>query len=139
MIRVGFTAGVFDMFHVGHLNLLENARALCDYLLVGVNSDELANSYKSVFPIVPFEERVRIVAAIRFVDETIRIDTLDKERIWCVKPFSMLFIGDDWKGSARWDETERIMKNHGVQTVYLPYTMGTTSTLIRERLLDRNH
>jgi cytidyltransferase-like protein len=136
MMRVGYTAGVFDLFHIGHLNLLENAKALCDYLIVGVNSDELTASYKDIVPVVPFVERVRIVAAIRVVDETIRVDTRDREEIWRMKPFNLLFVGDDWKGSAYWVEVERVLGKHGVQTVYLPYTIGTTSTLIRERLLE---
>jgi len=136
MSTVGFTAGVFDMFHVGHLNLIENARAKCDYLIVGVNSDELTISYKNRSPVVPFEERKMIVTALRAVDEVIRVDTLDKEQIWIRKPFDLLFIGDDWKGNPRWDETEHMMKLRGVQTVFLPYTIGTTSSLLREKLTD---
>lgn len=132
---LGFTAGVFDMFHIGHLNLLENAKARCDYLIVGVNSDELVESYKQKKAIVPFDERIRIISAIRCVDEAIRIDTLDKERIWQSKPFDLLFIGSDWKGNPRWVETERIMRTHNVETVFLPYTTGTTSTILREKLV----
>lgn len=132
---IGFTAGAFDMFHVGHLNLLKNAKARCDYLIVGVNTDELITAYKNKHAIVPLEERMQIVRAIKYVDEVISVDTLDKEVIWEKKMFDIVFIGDDWKGSARWNETEQTMKKHNVEVVYLPYTVGTTSTLLRERLL----
>ena len=133
---VGFTAGVFDVFHVGHLNLLENAKAQCDYLIAGVNSDELVVSYKRKSTVVPFEERIRIVGAIKSVDEVIPVDTLDKEYIWRRNPFDLLFIGDDWRGSSRWIETERIMLSHNVKTIYLPYTYFTNSSLLREKLID---
>lgn len=133
---IGFTAGAFDMFHVGHLNLIKNAKARCDYLIVGVNTDELISSYKNKSVVVPLEERLQIVEAIKYVDEVISVDTLDKEVIWKRKKFDCLFIGDDWKGSERWNATEDIMKTHGVEVVYLPYTTGTTSTLLREKLKE---
>lgn len=132
---IGFTAGAFDMFHVGHLNLLRNAKARCDYLIVGVNTDELIVSYKNKDVIVPLEERMQIVKAVKYVDEVISVDTLNKEDIWKKKMFDVVFIGDDWKGSERWNETEQIMRKHNVEVQYLPYTKGTTSTLLRERLL----
>ena len=122
------------MFHVGHLNLIKNAKARCDYLIVGVNTDELISSYKSKKVVVPLEERLQIVEAIKYVDEVIPVDTLDKEIMWERKKYDLLFIGDDWKGSERWNETEKRMKKHDVNVVYLPYTTGTTSTLLREKL-----
>lgn len=131
---IGFTAGAFDMFHVGHLNLIKNAKARCDYLIVGVNTDELIADYKDKKVVVPLEERMQIVEAVKYVDEVIAVDTLDKEKIWEKKKFDVVFIGDDWKGSERWNETERKMKKYGVDVVYLPYTTGTTSTLLREKL-----
>lgn len=134
---IGFTAGAFDMFHVGHLNLLKNAKARCDYLIAGVNTDELIASYKNKQAIVPLEERMQIVKAIKYVDEVIAVDTLDKEAIWKEKLFDIVFIGDDWKGSTRWNETEQTMKKHNVEVVYLPYTVGTTSTVLREKLMIR--
>lgn len=133
---VGFTAGAFDMFHVGHLNLLKNAKARCDYLIVGVNTDELIASYKSKIAVVPLDERIQIVSAIKYVDEVIPVDTLDKEIMWNKKKFDVVFIGDDWKGSERWNQTEKVMREHGVDVVYLPYTTGTTSTLLREKLIE---
>lgn len=122
------------MFHVGHLNLIKNAKARCDYLIVGVNTDELISNYKNKHAVVPLEERLQIVEAIKYVDEVIPVDTLDKEAMWNRKQFDFLFIGDDWKGSERWKATEVTMKKHGVEVVYLPYTTGTTSTLLREKL-----
>lgn len=133
---IGFTAGAFDMFHVGHLNLIKNARARCDYLIVGVNTDQLIEKYKKKKVIVPLQERLQIVESIRYVDEAISVETLNKERIWMEKKFDVVFIGDDWKGSQRWNETEEIMQRHGVKVVYLPYTRGTTSTLLREKLIE---
>lgn len=133
---IGFTAGAFDMFHVGHLNLIKNAKARCDYLIVGVNSDELISSYKNKDAIVPLDERMQIVESIKYADEVIRVDTLDKEKIWKQKKFDLVFIGDDWKGTERWIKTEEVMKKYGVDVVYLPYTKGTTSTLLREKLKE---
>jgi glycerol-3-phosphate cytidylyltransferase len=133
---IGFTAGAFDMFHIGHLNLLKNARARCDYLIVGVNSDTLVNSYKHTKVVIPLDERMEIIKSIRYADEVISLDTLDKEVIWKEKKFDVVFIGDDWKGSPRWDDTEKVLAKHGVDVIYLPYTTGRTSTSLRERLRD---
>lgn len=133
---IGFTAGAFDMFHIGHLNLIKNAKSRCDYLIVGVNTDELILNYKNKKAVVPLSERMQIVEAIKYVDEVISVGTLDKECIWNIKKYDIVFIGDDWKGSLRWNHTEHIMKKYGVQVVYLPYTRGTTSTLLREKLIE---
>lgn len=133
---IGFTAGTFDMFHIGHLNLLRNAKSRCDYLIVGVNSDQLVEEYKHKKAVVPLEERMEIVRALRCVDEVMRIDTLDKVVSWKKKHYDLLFIGDDWKGDERWKRTEEEMLQYGVKVVYLPYTEGTNSTLLREKLVD---
>lgn len=133
---VGFTAGAFDMFHIGHLNLIKNAKARCDYLIVGVNTDALIASYKNKNVIVPLEERMQIVSALKYVDEVEVVDTLDKVELWKRKKFDVVFIGDDWKGTKRWNETEaELHKNCGVNVIYLPYTKGTTSTILREKLI----
>lgn len=133
---IGFTQGTFDMFHIGHLNLLKHAREHCDYLVVGVNSDELVKAYKNKEVIVPLEERMAIVEAIRYVDEVICTDTLDKVSAWNRVKFQKLFIGDDWKGNARWKKTEEEIAPLGAVVEYLPYTKDTCSTLLREKLLD---
>lgn len=134
---VGFTQGTFDMFHVGHLNLLKNAKKHCDHLIVGVNADELVMRYKNKKPVVPIDERVQIVEAIRYVDEVIITTSLEKREAWERKRFDKLFIGDDWKGSERWNQTEEEMKAYGAEVVYLPYTQTTSSTLLREKLLNK--
>lgn len=133
--KVGFTQGTFDMFHIGHLNLIRNARQYCDYLIVGVNTDELVETFKGKRTIVPFEERIAIVESIRYVDEAIMTATLDKFDVWKQRRYDLLFIGDDWKGSQRWIETEKQMSVYGVEVVYLPYTPTTSSTIIRQKLL----
>lgn len=133
---IGFTAGTFDMFHIGHLNLIKNAKSRCDYLIVGVNSDELVQEYKGKKVIVPLEERMEIIRALKYVDEVMQIDSLDKKVSWNAKHYDMLFIGDDWKGNPRWEATKVEMEQFGVQTIFLPHTEGTTSTLLREKLID---
>lgn len=133
---IGFTAGTFDMFHIGHLNLLKNARSRCDYLIVGVNSDRLVEEYKHKKAVVPLEERMEIIRSIRYVDEVMRIDSLDKVLSWKQKHYNLLFIGDDWKGNSRWERTEEEMARYGVKVVYLPHTEGTNSTLLREKLTE---
>lgn len=133
---VGYTQGTYDMFHIGHLNLIRNARAQCDYLIVGVNSDDLICSYKNKRAIVPLEERMDIIAALRFVDEVVPCDTLDKKEAFDKCHFQKIFIGDDWKGNARWKQTEEELATLGAEVVYLPYTKNTSSTLLREKLND---
>ena len=122
------------MFHIGHLNLIRNAKRHCDYLIVGVNKDELVESYKNKRPIIPLEERVEIVRAIRYVDEVIATDTLDKTKIWEKVHFDEIYIGDDWKGNERWEKTGKEMEQLGAKLVFLPYTKDTSSTMLREKL-----
>ena len=124
--KIGYTQGTFDMFHIGHLNLIRNAKKHCDYLIVGVNADDLVESYKNKRPIVPLEERAEIVRAIRYVDEVIVTTTLDKKQVW----------EDDWKGNARWEKTGKEMEELGAKLVFLPYTKDTSSTMLREKLKE---
>lgn len=131
---IGYTQGTFDMFHIGHLNLIKNAKRHCDYLIVGINSDDLVESYKKKRPIVPLEERIEIVRAIKYVDEVIVTDTLDKTKIWENIRFDEIYIGDDWKGNARWEQTGQDVKKLGARLVFLPYTKETSSTMLREKL-----
>ena len=133
---IGFTAGTFDMFHIGHLNLLRNARSRCDYLIVGVNSDRLVQEYKGKRVVIPLEERMEIVRSLRFVDEVLEVDSLDKKISWNQRHYDLLFIGDDWKGNLRWEATAKEMEQFGVKTIFLPHTEGTNSTLLREKLID---
>lgn len=122
------------MFHIGHLNLLRNAKKQCDYLIVGVNSDGLVEKYKKKSVIVPLAERMDIVESIKYVDRVVSCHTLDKMEMYNQLHFNKIFIGDDWKGNTRWLETEKKMKEIGVELVYLPHTDGTSSSLLREKL-----
>ena len=130
--RVGYTSGVFDMFHIGHLNILKKAKELCDVLIVGVSTDELVQSYKHKLPVIPFAERLQIVEAIRYVDRVVPQLTLDKEAAWKELKFDAIFHGDDWKGSALYTATEEKMAMLGVDVVYLPHTKGISSTILGE-------
>ena len=131
---IGYTTGVFDMFHVGHLNLLARAREQCDRLIVGVSTDDVVLDYKGHAPIVPYAERVAIVKAIRYVDEVVPQTSMDKFAAWEKLHFDRLFHGNDWKGSAMYNEVEAKLRAVGVEVVYFPYTQGTSSTLLAERL-----
>ena len=133
---IGYTQGTYDMFHIGHLNLIKHAKEKCDYLIVGVNTDELVKSYKNKTAIVPLEERMEIISAIKYVDKVVACDTLDKVEMQKALHFNKIFIGDDWKGNARWAQTEKDMAELGAELVYLPHTEGTSSTMLREKLKD---
>jgi len=133
---VGYAAGVFDMFHIGHLNVLRRASEACDRLIIGVSSDELVHGIKHKWPVVPFHERVEIVQSIRYVDEVVVQDDIDKLVAWDRHRFDRLFVGDDHAGEAMWEHLQRKFPTLGVEIVYLPYTTHTSSTLLRERLLD---
>lgn len=136
--KVGYTTGVFDLFHIGHLNILRRAKEQCDYLIVGVSTDSLVETYKNKKTIIPFDERVAIVKAIRYVDEVVPQTSMDKLLAWEKLHFDVLFHGSDWKGSSMYDEVEEKLKNVGVDMVFLPHTTGTSSTLISERLKDED-
>lgn len=131
---IGYTAGVFDMFHIGHLNLLRQAKEYCDILVVGVNSDNLVKDYKRKATVINERERRDIVESIRCVDKAVIVDSLDKQKALETYRFDVLFIGDDWKGNDRWNKTEEEMKKKGVDVVYLSRTKGISSTGIREKL-----
>jgi len=124
---VGYTSGVFDLFHIGHLNLLRRAKSMCDRLIVGVTLDELAG-YKGATPIVPFGERLAIVQSIDCVDMAVPQDDLDKYKMWLKLKFDIMFIGDDWYGTKRFKAFEKQLKSVGVNVVYLPYTAGVSTT-----------
>ena len=131
---IGYTSGVYDLFHIGHLNLLKNAKGLCDKLIVGVSTDKLVE-YKHKHPVIPFEERIEIVRSCKFVDAAIPQEELDKYKMWEKLHFDILFVGDDWYNSPSWKEMEEKFKQVGVRVVYFPYTKGVSSTLINETLL----
>ena len=125
---IGYTTGVYDMFHVGHLNLLRNARQKCDRLIVGVSTDELVLEYKSKKPVIPFRDREDIVKSIRFVDEVRPQVSRDKYQQFLDIHYDVLFVGDDWKDSEIFSALEKKLDKHGAKVVYLPYTRSVSST-----------
>lgn len=132
--KIGYTTGAFDLFHIGHLNILKKAKDSCDYLIVGVSTDELVQNYKSRKPVIPFEERKAIVEAIRYVDEVIPQITMDKFAVWKEIHFDALFHGDDWKNSNMYNQYIAEFEGTGVEFVFLPHTDGTSSTMLTEVL-----
>lgn len=134
---IGYTTGVFDMFHIGHLNILKKAKEQCDYLIVGVSTDELVQKDKHKTPIIPYEDRVEIVRAIRYVDEVVPQPDKDKFAAWERYHFHRMFVGSDWKGTPQWLGFEKQLEPFGVEIVYFDHTDGVSSTMLREVLHDR--
>lgn len=134
---IGYTAGVYDLFHIGHLNLFKNAKGMCDYLVVGVTTDELA-SYKkenpNIKPVIPFSERIEIVRSIRYVDSAVPQYDMDKLTMCKKLGASIMFVGDDWYNTDKWNELENEFKKEGIKIVYFPYTKGISSTLLNNTL-----
>lgn len=127
---VGYTAGAFDLFHIGHLNILRNAKSMCDKLVVGITTDNLIVSTKEKAPFFTFEERIEIVRNIKYVDLAIEQDDLDKFKAWQKIKYDVLFSGDDWYQNNRWNKYEEKLKEVGVKIIYFPYTKKVSSTLI---------
>lgn len=139
--KIGFTQGTFDMFHIGHLNLINHAKEYCDYLIVGVNSDNLVMDYKGKTPVINETERAEIVRNIKAVDECVITTSLDKIVSYKQFHFDAIFIGDDWKGNDRWEQTGIALNKFGVELVFLPHTDGISSTALTDvikKVLDDN-
>jgi len=134
MFKIGYTTGVFDLFHVGHLNVLKNAKSKCDKLIVGVSSDELVYSYKNRYPIVPLNERLAIVEAISYVDEIVVQKNMDKLLAWEKYRFDVHFHGDDWKDSNLYTKLEADFKARGVESIFFPYTEGTSTSSLKKKI-----
>lgn len=132
--KIGYTTGVFDMFHIGHLNILRRAKEQCEYLIVGVSTDELVKEYKNKTPIIPFEERKSIVEAIRFVDEVVAQTDMNKLNFVKKQNINVVFVGSDWKGTDEWNAFEKEFASFGCKVEYLNHTDGISSTILRERL-----
>ena len=135
--KIGYTQGTFDLFHVGHLNLIEKAKEQCDYLIVAVNGDKLVRQYKGKNVNIPQQDRARIVGALKAVDQACVAYTLDKTMAHKKYNFDVIFIGDDWKGNPRWKETEEEMKRLGVEVVYLPHTNGISTTQLLQQIQNK--
>ncbi len=140
--KIGYTQGVFDMFHIGHLAIINRAADMCEKLIVGVNSDALVQEYKNKTPVIGEKDRAEIIRNLKNVDLAEIVSTLDKIELWKKYHFDAVFIGDDWKGSERWQQTEKVLAEVGAQVVYLPHTEGISSTTLRVeipmRAEDRN-
>lgn len=130
---IGYTAGVFDLFHIGHLNLLKNAKGMCDKLIVGVTTDDLV-SYKGKHSMIPFEDRIEIVRSIKYVDAAVPQDNMDKLTMCKKLGASYLFVGDDWYATDKWKQYEKEFSEAGIRIIYFPYTKGVSSTKITEAL-----
>ncbi len=134
MIRIGYAPGAFDLFHIGHLNLLRRAKEHCDYLVAGVVADEVLIRHKGVTPVVPLAERLEIVRNVGFVNAAIPALTSDKVEIWKDLRFNVLFKGNDWQGTEKGNKLEREFAALGVEVVYFPYTLSTSSSALRRTL-----
>lgn len=135
---IGYTTGVYDMFHIGHLNILKRAKEQCDYLIVGVSTDELVQHDKNKTPIIPFAERCAIVEAIKYVDKVVPQTDKNKFGAWEKYHFNKMFVGSDWKGTPQWAKFEEEFDPVGVEIVYLDHTDGISSTILRDRLNEEN-
>ena len=133
---IGYTTGVYDMFHIGHLNVIKRAKEQCDYLIVGVSTDELVKSEKGKTPVIPYNERIAIVDAIKYVDKVVPQPDKNKMAAWEKYHFQKMFVGSDWKGTPQWDEFEKQFAPLGVEIVYLPHTDGISSTGLTEVIKD---
>lgn len=132
-MKIGYTAGVYDLFHIGHLNLLKNAKGMCDRLIVGVTTDDLV-TYKGKRALIPFEDRIEIVRSIKYVDAAVPQTNMDKISMCKKLGATVLFVGDDWYATEKWQKYEKECAEEGIQIVYFPYTRGVSSTLIAKTL-----
>ena len=130
---IGYTTGVYDLFHIGHLTLLKNAKSICDKLIVGVTTDELV-SYKNKKAIIPFKERIEIVQSIKYVDAVVPQKDMDKLRMCKKLKVNVMFVGDDWYNTEKWNEYEKAFNEENIKVIYFPYTKGISSTLLAEAL-----
>lgn len=130
---IGYTTGVYDLFHIGHLNLLKNAKGLCDRLIVGVTVDDLV-TYKGKRPMIPFEDRIEIVRSCKYVDAAVPQYDMDKIKACKELGAAILFVGDDWYGTEKWKKYEAELEKEGIKVVYFPYTKGVSSTIITNAL-----
>ena len=136
---IGYTTGVYDMFHIGHLNILRRAKEQCDYLIVGVSTDELVQNEKHKTPIIPFIERCEIISAIKYVDKVVPQEDKNKYNAWQKYHFDKMFVGSDWKGTEAWNNYESQFAPVGVEIVYLDHTDGISSTILRDKLNEQHN
>ena len=135
--KIGYTTGVYDMFHIGHLNILRRAKEQCDTLVVGVTSDDLCFKRKNKYPIIPEKERMEIVQAIRYVDYVVPQTDMDKLKAVIANHADVVFVGSDWKGTNSWNHYEEEFARYGCSVVYLEHTDGISSTILRDKLKSK--
>lgn len=135
--KIGYTTGVFDLFHVGHLNILKRAKEQCEYLIVGVSTDEVVTEYKHKTPIIPFEQRIAIVESIRYVDAVVPQKSMNKMEAWNKLKFDVIFHGSDWENSAMYNQIIEEFKKVSVDIVFLPHTDGISSSKISNKISDK--
>ena len=133
---IGYTTGVFDLFHIGHLNILKQAAKNCDYLIVGVTSDETVYKYKKRYPIIPLKERLAIVESIVYTDRVVVQQEMDKLRAYELYGFDRLFHGDDWKNSKMYNDIEKKLRDKGVEMIYFEYTKGTSTSELKLQIFN---
>lgn len=134
---IGYTSGVYDMFHIGHLNVIKNAKAKCDFLIVGVSTDEVVEKNKNKKPIIPYCQRAAIVESIKYVDKVVaqeRYDVEGKIQTAIKNNVDIMFVGSDWEGTEKWRKIEEQLAKVGTKVVYLPHTEGVSSTILREKI-----
>ena len=136
---IGYTTGVYDMFHIGHLNIIQRAKEQCDYLIVGVTTDELCKKRKNKLPVIPEADRIAIVRAIRYVDQVVPQNDMDKLKAVKIYHVNKVFVGSDWKDTPSWNQYEKEFAEVGCKVVYLDHTDGISSTILRERLNSEQH
>jgi len=135
---IGYTTGVFDLFHIGHLNILRAAKELCDILIVGVSTDELVLKYKKKRTVISFEDRIEIIRSIKYVDVVIPQRSIDKVEAFRRLKFNILIVGDDWYNTDKWNKAEQKLKQYKVKVIYLPYTSNISSTKLRNTIRRKN-
>lgn len=136
---IGYTTGVYDMFHIGHLNILKKAKEKCDYLIVGVTTDELCYLRKNKYPIINQDDRLQIIDSIKYVDKAVFQDTMDKLEVVKKYNVDIVFVGSDWKGTLSWNEYEKEFAQYGCSVIYLDHTDGISSTILREKLNEQGY
>lgn len=134
--KIGYTDGVYDLFHIGHLNMIQAAKSQCEYLIVGVHGDDVVKEYKPFYPIINENERKRIIESIKGVDRAVINRFRDKMKLWELYQFDVIFIGDDWKGTERWINFEKQLNAINVDVIYVPYTKGISTSDIRRKILE---
>ena len=135
-MTIGYTTGVYDLFHIGHLNMIQAAKNQCEYLIVGVHGDDVVKEYKPFYPIINENERKRIIESIKGVDRAVINRFRDKMKLWELYKFDVIFIGDDWKGTDRWINFEKELNAINVDVIYVPYTKGISTSDIRRKILE---